>query len=74
MKKNMSSADRMIRVVLVAIFAYLYFSGTVAGIFGLILLILAIVFLATSLIGFCPIYTIFGVSTCKVSPKDGTSK
>jgi hypothetical protein len=74
MKTNMSSADRMIRVVLVAIFAYLHFSGTVGGIFGLILLILAIVFLGTSIIGFCPIYKIFGVSTCKVSPKDGTSK
>jgi hypothetical protein len=74
MKINMSSADRMIRVVLVAIFAYLYFSGTVVGIFGLILLILAIVFLGTSIIGFCPIYKIFGVSTCKASPKDGTSK
>lgn len=65
MKKNMSSADRIIRVLLAAVFAVLYFTGTVTGTLGLVLLVLGGVFVLTSLISFCPLYTIFGISTCK---------
>ena len=64
MKKNMGSADRIIRVMLAAVFGYLYFSGLVTGVFGLILVILGGVFVLTSLIGFCPLYTVLGLSTC----------
>lgn len=67
MTKNMSTVDRSIRVVLAVVFTYLYFSGAVAGTIGLILFILAIVFLLTSLLTFCPIYTMFGFSTNKKS-------
>jgi hypothetical protein len=63
MKKNMGTIDRIIRVILAAIFAALYFTGTVTGTFGLVLVILGGVFLATSLISFCPLYTIVGLST-----------
>lgn len=66
MKKNMGTADRIIRLLVAAVFAYLYFSGTVAGTFGLILVILGGVFVATSLISFCPLYAIVGVNTCGV--------
>jgi hypothetical protein len=69
MKQNMSGADRIIRLVIVAIFAYLYFSGTAEGTVGLILLIAAIIFLFTSTTGFCPIYRIFGLSTKKEASK-----
>ncbi len=64
MKKNMGNVDRIIRVLVAAVFAYLYFSGTVTGTLGLVLVILGGVFVATSLISFCPLYTIFGLSTC----------
>lgn len=64
MKSNMGSADRIIRVLLAAVFAYLYFSGTVAGTPGLILVILGGVFLLTSLVSFCPLYSIVGINTC----------
>jgi hypothetical protein len=67
MTKNISSIDRIIRVVLAMVFTYLYFSGVVAGTVGLVLFILAIVFLLTSLLTFCPIYAIFGFSTNKKS-------
>lgn len=67
MTKNISSTDRIIRVVLAIVFTYLYFSGVVAGTIGLVLFILAIVFLFTSLLTFCPIYAIFGFSTNKKS-------
>lgn len=65
MKPNMGTADRIIRVLLAAVFAYLYFSGTVTGIAGLVLVILGGVFLLTSVISFCPLYTLVGVNTCK---------
>jgi hypothetical protein len=64
MKPNMGNADRIIRILLAAVFAYLYFSGTVAGTFGLILVILGGVFVLTSLISFCPLYTLVGINTC----------
>ena len=67
MKKNMSSADRVIRVILAAVFAVLYFTGTVTGTLGLVLLVLGGVFVLTSLISFCPLYAIFGISTCKTA-------
>ncbi|HSF89570.1 MAG TPA: DUF2892 domain-containing protein [Saprospiraceae bacterium] len=67
MKKNMSSADRIIRVLLAAVFAILYFTGTVTGTLGIVLLVLGGVFVLTSLISFCPLYTIFGISTCKTA-------
>jgi hypothetical protein len=64
MKKNMGTIDRTIRTVIALFIGYLYFSGTLTGTTGIILLIVAVVFLLTSLISFCPIYTVFGIKTC----------
>ncbi len=69
MKRNMSNADRIIRVLIAGLLAYLYFSGIVAGTLGLVLVILAGVFVLTSLVSFCPIYPIFGLSTCSINQK-----
>ncbi len=60
----MGSADRIIRLIISAIFVALYFSGMVTGIVGTVLLVLAAVFTLTSVISFCPLYSIFGISTC----------
>ncbi|HAK13103.1 MAG: DUF2892 domain-containing protein [Chitinophagaceae bacterium] len=65
MKKNMGGADRIIRVILAIVFAALYFTGTVAGTWGLVLVVLGGVFLATSVVSFCPLYLPFGINTCK---------
>jgi hypothetical protein len=67
MKKNLSSADRLIRVIIAAVIATLYLTNVISGTLGLVLLILAGVFVATSLISFCPLYAIFGISTCPVN-------
>ncbi|MBK8831129.1 MAG: DUF2892 domain-containing protein [Saprospiraceae bacterium] len=67
MKKNMSSADRIIRVLLAVVFAVLYFTGTVTGTLGIVLLVLGGVFVLTSLVSFCPLYAIVGISTCKTA-------
>lgn len=64
MKKNMGNVDRTVRIILAALFAFLYFEGYVTGIFGIILLVLGGIFLLTSLVGSCPLYKIFGLNTC----------
>ena len=64
-KKNMGILDRTIRVAAALVFGYLYFSGTVTGALGIILLVLGIVFLLTSLVSFCPLYLPFKFSTIK---------
>ncbi|UCD60832.1 MAG: DUF2892 domain-containing protein [Flavobacteriaceae bacterium] len=64
MKKNMGSTDRVIRFILAAIFIVLHFTNTVTGIWGIVLLVLAAVFILTSLVSFCPLYVPFGLSTC----------
>lgn len=65
MKKNMGSADKIIRILLAVVFSVLYFTGTVSGTWGVVLLVLGAVFLLTSLISFCPLYAPFGINTCK---------
>ena len=69
MKKNMGGADRLIRIALAAIVAVLYFTHIVTGTFGIILLVLAGIFVLTSLISFCPLYTLIGANTCSTGNK-----
>lgn len=65
MKRNMSNPDRTIRTVLAAVLAYLYFGGIVTGAFGIVLVVLAAVFLLTAITAFCPLYAPFKFSTYK---------
>jgi len=69
MKKNMGNTDRIVRLLAAVLFIVLYFTGTVAGTMGLVLMIAAVIFAATSLISFCPLYAIFGMNTCAVQKK-----
>lgn len=65
MKKNMGTFDRTARIVLAIIMGALYFTNTVTGGLGIVLLVLAVIFLLTSFVSICPLYAIFGFSTCK---------
>jgi hypothetical protein len=65
MKKNMGTFDRSTRILIAIIIGTLYFTNTITGGLGLVLLLLAAIFLLTSLVSFCPLYAIFGFSTCK---------
>ncbi len=65
MKNNMGTADKVIRVLIAAVFSYLYFTKTVEGTLATVLLVVGGIFLLTSVISFCPLYTLFGISTCK---------
>jgi len=65
MKKNLGSADRVLRILVAIAIAGLYFGNLISGIAAIILLILAAVFVLTSFISFCPLYHLFGISTRK---------
>jgi hypothetical protein len=69
MKKNMGNADRIIRVIIAAIIGILYFTNIISGTLAIVLLILSVVFILTSIISFCPLYTIFGLKTCPIENK-----
>ena len=63
MKKNMGTIDRIIRILLAIVVIGLYLNGSITGVAAIILGILALVFILTSLIGFCPLYVPFKIST-----------
>jgi hypothetical protein len=65
MKKNMGSTDKAIRLLIAVILVSLYFLGLIEGVIGIIALVVAAVFTLTSVISFCPLYTVFGIKTCK---------
>ena len=65
MKKNMGSADKIIRVVLAIIVAILYFTNQITGVAAIVLGIFAVIFLLTSIMSFCPLYVPFKLSTLK---------
>jgi len=65
MKKNMGTVDKVVRILVAAIILVLYFTHVITGVLAVILLILAGIFVVTSLIGTCPLYMLFGLSTGK---------
>ena len=65
MKQNMGTVDRVVRVVVAVIIAVLWFTNVISGALAIILGLLAMVFLATSIIGFCPLYVPLKISTRK---------
>lgn len=66
MKRNMGTADRIIRILIAALIAVLYFTGTISGVWATVLLIVAGIFVLTSFVSFCPLYAPFGIRTCKI--------
>ncbi len=71
MKKNMGSADRIIRTLLAIVLGALVLTGEVTGTLAIILGIVAVAFLATSTISFCPMYLPLKISTMKKTGKVG---
>lgn len=64
MKKNMGGTDRIVRILLAVVISVLYFTQTIGGTLGIVLLVLGGIFVLTSFISFCPLYAPFGISTC----------
>jgi hypothetical protein len=65
MSKNMGTVDRLVRTVAAVVIAILLFTGTISGLWGTILGIVAAAFLVTSALGFCPLYVVLKLSTKK---------
>lgn len=65
MTKNMSATDRTIRTIAAVVIAILLFTGTISGLWGTILGIVAAAFLVTGALGFCPLYVPLKLSTKK---------
>jgi len=62
----MGKVDKTIRIIVALVIAILFFTKIITGTLGIILLVVAGVFLVTSFISFCPLYTLVGCNTCKV--------
>ena len=63
MKKNMGTADRAIRILAAVVIAYLFYANIISGTLGIVLLVVAGVFLLTGFVSFCPLYTALGIKT-----------
>lgn len=68
MEKNMGSVDRTIRILAALVIAILLLTGQIQGIVAIVVGVLAVVFLATSVVSFCPLYLPFKISTRKETP------
>jgi hypothetical protein len=65
MKKNMGALDKALRILVAIVVGGLYLSNKISGTIALILGVLAIIFVITSFLGFCPLYLPFGINTNK---------
>jgi hypothetical protein len=63
MKLNMGRIDRILRIIVAAVIAVLFLTEVITGTLGIVLLVVGVVFLLTSLVGTCPLYLPFGLST-----------
>jgi len=70
MKRNMGLLDRTIRLLLTIVIAILYQTKVITGTLAIVLLVIAVIFLITSLFGFCPVYALLGISTIKKRAKE----
>jgi Protein of unknown function (DUF2892) len=65
MEKNVSGVDKVVRILAAVVVLVLYFTSVISGTLAIILLILAGILVLTSVIGFCPLYRLIGLSTRK---------
>lgn len=65
MKKNMGFIDRIVRVLIAVLITVYYFKGAFNGVLAIVLGIVALIFVVTSLLSYCPLYSLLGTSTKK---------
>ena len=66
MKRNMGNTDKGMRIIVAISVALLYYFNVIEGTLAYVLMAVAIIFLLTSLVNFCPLYKVFGINTCKM--------
>ncbi|TAD92599.1 MAG: DUF2892 domain-containing protein [Bacteroidetes bacterium] len=69
MQKNMGLTDKIIRIGLAAVVAFLFFTKTISGTWPIVLLAAAAIFLLTSAVSFCPLYKLLGINSCPIKKK-----
>ncbi len=67
----MSNTDKWIRLLVAGVIAALFFGKIISGIVAIVLAVVAGIFLLTSLVNVCPLYSVLGISTCPVNPEEG---
>jgi K+-transporting ATPase A subunit len=66
MKTNMGSMDRMVRIFVAVMLGLAAFNGMITGVWAIVAYAVTAIFILTSLVGFCPLYAVFGISTCSL--------
>lgn len=69
MKQNVGSLDRIVRIIIAAALALLFYFNIVGGVWGNVLLIIGGILLITAIFGFCPLYFLLGFNTCAAAQK-----
>lgn len=67
MRQNVGTLDRIIRFLIAAVIAYLFFTNAITGILSTVLVAVGFVMALTALVGNCPIYTLLGIGSCEVN-------
>jgi len=70
MKKNMGTADKIIRLVIAAIIVTLFVTNILTGTLGIVLLVVSVIFVLTSFVSFCPLYAVVGINSCSYKPNE----
>lgn len=65
MPKNMGNLDRIVRVIIALVIAYLWYTGVISGTLAVVLMVAAVIFVLTSVVSFCPLYKPLGINTCR---------
>lgn len=66
MRTNVGRTDKIIRLVLGIVAAVIAFVVGAGSVPGIILLVVAAVLIVTAFVGFCPLYRLLGINTCRV--------
>lgn len=69
MKKNVGNTDRLLRLTAALVIAVLYFLNIISGTTAIVLGVVALAMVVTSLVNFCPLYTLLGINTCQIKSK-----
>ena len=64
MKVNMGEWDRVIRTTIAAVLLMLLYAGVFSSTLNIIFGVVAAIFLLTSVVGVCPLYSLLGIQTC----------
>ena len=72
MKCNVGKTDKIIRIIIGIITLGIAFFGGVEGTLKIILIIVGIIGLGTGILGFCALYTLLGINTCKTKEDSST--